>query len=131
MNWEVTNARKKRFGTVLKITSLLRAFQTLRSTSAIGDTITKRSLSHDGAPTMARMLTYRRAQSHCGLKVGDWVEIVAPARDFAGGWREQWTPQMSQMLGSAWQIQAIDPDSGYLLGEWFFPYFSLTKLNGN
>lgn len=79
---------------------------------------------------MAQALTYQRAQAHCGLKAGDWVQVVAQCAARANGWPESWEPGMTRMLGGWYQIEEVDPDSGMkLTGEdYYFPFFVLEKV---
>ena len=80
---------------------------------------------------VAKALTYQRAQLHCGLAIGDWVQVIATCATLENGWPESWEPGMTKMLGNIFEISDIDPDSGICLGEtrYYFPFFVLKKLD--
>ena len=73
---------------------------------------------------------YIKAQSECGIKVGDWVIPWAVAKSNSSGWDNNWDDDMDRMIGQKFCVCWINK-TGIALNadvEYEFPYFSLRKV---
>lgn len=79
---------------------------------------------------------YVDAQAACGLKNGDWVEIISEAEDREAGWCNTWPAKDKDFVGKIGKVHhiALIPEQGIAIyfseydNWWLFPYFVLVKV---
>lgn len=71
------------------------------------------------------MNAYEINQLASGIEVGDTVKVLETSSDFARGWVNTWTEDMTEKVGKTFRVSGIYGDSGVSDGMFCYPYFVL------